>query len=145
MAAGIQLLYLIVSLSYTFLWCVRLCNMHSKIMHLVEIIPLEPDQRSHLRREAPQCRRLLLPLFRGIFVLTNSFVFFSKNLVINRFVFKQIYNKYFTKICFIQAITPYLAPDREFCRQFLCTEFHWRCTVSFTHFNSYSVFRNLHL
>lgn len=88
MAAGIQLLYLSVSLSYTFLWCVRLCNMHSKIMHWVEIIPLEPDQRSHLRREAPQCRRLLLPLFRGIFVLTNSFVFFSKNLVINRCVFK---------------------------------------------------------
>ena len=49
----------------------------------VEIIPFEPDQRSDLRRESPQCRTYLTPLSLsglGQFqeLLTSSFSFFHQ-------------------------------------------------------------------
>jgi hypothetical protein len=61
MAAGIPACSSSVRLKPAF-FCRRAGGVRLEKVAGVEIIPLEPDQRSDLRREAPQCHTYLLSL-----------------------------------------------------------------------------------
>ena len=99
----------------------------------IEIIPFEPDQRSDLRRESPQCRTYLTPLSpRGLGQfqeLLTFFVLFTKIATtrLQASTLKVFLGPLLAMLstCSAVVFASFLALDRELCRELLRFELHW--------------------